>query len=97
MFHYDEIGLFQPAIVMPNGYRYYEVRQMELLDTILLLKELGMPLKEIRDLKAIMKLPISNMAKTWNVVFMSDMIMQLFYWKTVRKNFLTRHFRKVNI
>ena len=50
LFHYDEIGLFRPATVLPNGYRYYEVSQMELLDAILLLKELGMPLKEIRDL-----------------------------------------------
>lgn len=50
LFHYDEIGLFQPAAVMQNGYRYYEVGQTELLDAILLLKELGMPLKEIREL-----------------------------------------------
>ena len=50
LFHYDEIGLFQPAVVMKNGYRYYAVSQMELLDAILLLKELGMPLKEIREL-----------------------------------------------
>jgi len=50
LFHYDEIGLFQPAVVRPNGYRYYEFRQMQLLDTILLLKELGMPLKEIHEL-----------------------------------------------
>ncbi len=50
LFHYDEIGLFRSAVVKTNGYRYYEVRQMELLDTILLLKELGMPLKEIQKL-----------------------------------------------
>ena len=50
LFHYDEIGLFRPNVVKTNGYRYYEVRQMELLDTILLLKELGMPLKEIQKL-----------------------------------------------
>lgn len=50
LFHYDEIGLFRPAVVMKNRYRYYEVSQMELLDAILLLKELGMPLKEIREL-----------------------------------------------
>ncbi len=50
LFHYDEIGLFRPAAVRQNGYRYYEVSQMELLDAILLLKELGMPLKEIREL-----------------------------------------------
>ena len=50
LFHYDEIGLFRPAVVMKNGYRYYEVSQMELLDAILLLKELRMPLKEIQEL-----------------------------------------------
>ena len=50
LFHYDEIGLFRPAVVMKNGYRYYEVSQMELLDAILLLKELRMPLKEIQKL-----------------------------------------------
>ena len=25
LFHYDEIGLFRPAIVLPNRYRYYEI------------------------------------------------------------------------
>lgn len=50
LFHYDEIGLFRPAVVMPNGYRKYEIRQTELLNTILLLKDLGMALKEIREL-----------------------------------------------
>ena len=33
LFHYDEIGLFRPAVVMPNGYRKYEIRQTELLNT----------------------------------------------------------------
>lgn len=50
LFHYDEIGLFRPAIVLPNRYRYYEITQTELLNTILLLKELGMPLKEVQKL-----------------------------------------------
>ena len=50
LFHYDEINLFCPALVTENGYRYYTVNQIELLDTILLLRELGMPLKEIREL-----------------------------------------------
>ena len=48
LFHYDEIGLFQPARVEPNGYRYYDIYQMEVLNAILLLRDLGMPLKEIR-------------------------------------------------
>lgn len=50
LFHYDEINLFCPALVTENGYRYYTVNQIELLDAILLLRELGMPLKEIREL-----------------------------------------------
>ena len=50
LFHYDEIGLFCPQVVKENRYRYYSVDQIELLDTILLLKELGIPLKEIRSL-----------------------------------------------
>ena len=48
LFHYDEIGLFQPEIVKENGYRYYAIYQMEVLNTILLLRDLGMPLKEIK-------------------------------------------------
>lgn len=48
LFHYDDIGLFSPEIIKGNGYRYYSIYQMETLDTILLLKDLGMPLKEIK-------------------------------------------------
>ena len=48
LFHYDEIGLFQPELTQPNGYRYYSIYQTEILDTILLLKDIGMPLKEIK-------------------------------------------------
>lgn len=49
LFHYDEIGLFKPEITLPNGYRYYSIYQTEFLDTILLLRDLGTPLKEIKE------------------------------------------------
>lgn len=49
LFHYDEIGLFCPEVVTENGYRQYSVNQVEVMDTILMLRELGMPLKEIRE------------------------------------------------
>lgn len=49
LFHYNEIGLFCPECVTENGYRQYSVNQVEVMNTILLLKELGMPLKEIRE------------------------------------------------
>lgn len=46
---YDEIGLFRPALVNPeNGYRYYSYYQSALLETILLLRELDVPIEEIQ-------------------------------------------------
>lgn len=46
---YDEIGLFRPATVKDNGYRYYTYHQSSTLETILMLRELGMSLQEIGD------------------------------------------------
>ena len=48
LFHYDEIGIFSPAIRGENGYRYYAPAQIEVFQVIAVLKELGMPLAEIR-------------------------------------------------
>jgi DNA-binding transcriptional MerR regulator/effector-binding domain-containing protein len=49
--HYDEAGLLQPAHVDEHtGYRYYTAAQLETLERILLLKDLGLALEEIRDL-----------------------------------------------
>lgn len=49
LFHYDKIGLFSPEIKLDNEYRYYSVQQMESMRIILMLKELGMPLTEIKE------------------------------------------------
>ena len=47
---YDQIGLFAPAAVNPeNGYRYYNYHQSSILETILLLRELDVSIKEIQD------------------------------------------------
>ena len=48
LFHYDAIGIFSPAIRGENGYRYYAPVQIEVFQVIALLKELGMPLSEIK-------------------------------------------------
>lgn len=48
LFHYDEIGLLKPEIKKENGYRYYSYQQYEVFIVIELLKDLNMPLKEIR-------------------------------------------------
>ncbi|WP_250278165.1 MerR family DNA-binding transcriptional regulator [[Clostridium] colinum] len=48
LIYYDEIGLFKPALVKENGYRYYTLHQGGLFEVILILKQLGMPLKTIK-------------------------------------------------
>lgn len=48
--HYDRIGLLKPAYVDPaTGYRYYSIEQVESFDTIMDLRGMGLPLKEIQD------------------------------------------------
>lgn len=49
LFYYDEIGLFKPEKVMPTGYRYYSEYQLETFNIIYTLKDIGMPLKEIKE------------------------------------------------
>ncbi|MEF9934370.1 MAG: MerR family transcriptional regulator [Clostridium sp.] len=47
---YDKEGIFSPSIVDENnGYRYYTADQLEVLDSILILKEIGLSLKEIKE------------------------------------------------
>ncbi|CAH1217215.1 Multidrug-efflux transporter 1 regulator [Paenibacillus auburnensis] len=48
--YYDEIKLLIPAFVDEmTGYRYYSIDQFERLNTILYLKALNIPLKEIKE------------------------------------------------
>ena len=46
---YDETGLFRPAVVKENGYRYYTYYQSSTLETILMLRELGVSVSEIKE------------------------------------------------
>ncbi|MFE7311908.1 MerR family transcriptional regulator [Streptomyces sp. NPDC057555] len=46
--HYDEIGLLPPAGIASNGHRYYEDADLLRLQQILLMRELGVGLREIR-------------------------------------------------
>lgn len=45
---YDEIGLLKPACIKENGYRYYTYHQSSALETILMLRELNVSLKDIQ-------------------------------------------------
>lgn len=47
---YDEIGLLQPAYIGANGYRYYEEKELLLLQQILFFRELGFELKKIQKI-----------------------------------------------
>ena len=48
---YDQLGLLQPAhIDAQTGYRYYSIRQLPRLNSILALKELGLSLDQIGPL-----------------------------------------------
>lgn len=46
--HYDSIGLLKPTTVTEAGYRLYDEKALARLQTILLLRELEFPLREIK-------------------------------------------------
>jgi DNA-binding transcriptional MerR regulator len=49
--HYDQLGLLRPDHTDPrSGYRYYSIRQLPRLNSILALKELGLSLEQIGPL-----------------------------------------------
>src|SRR5262245_2334049 len=49
--HYDQLGLLRPDHAdQHTGYRYYSIRQLERLNRILALKELGLSLEQIKPL-----------------------------------------------
>jgi len=47
---YDEKGLFKPMKVDENGYRYYDISQLETLLKIVEYRKLGFSIKEIKNL-----------------------------------------------
>lgn len=49
--HYDQLGLLRPDHTdHKSGYRYYSIRQLQRLNRILALKDLGLSLEQIRPL-----------------------------------------------
>ena len=48
LFHYDKVGIFRPESEGENGYRYYSRSQMETFSLILMLRELGVSIPEIK-------------------------------------------------
>ncbi len=48
--YYDEIGLLKPSKITGAGYRLYDDEALQTLQQILFFKELGFPLKEIKEI-----------------------------------------------
>ena len=48
--HYDQLGLLKPAQVTGAGYRLYDESSLERLQSILLFRELQLPLKDIGEI-----------------------------------------------
>ncbi len=48
--HYDDVGLLKPAFLGNNGYRYYEQPQLYRLQQILMYRDFGLSLDEIKNL-----------------------------------------------
>ncbi|CEI73557.1 MULTISPECIES: MerR family transcriptional regulator [Romboutsia] len=48
--YYDKIDLLKPSLKKDNGYRYYTIREIELLEIILVAKQLEIPIKDIKDI-----------------------------------------------
>ena len=49
LFFYDKIGLFSPEERNNNGYRCYTASQINTFDTILTLRNIGIPIEQIRS------------------------------------------------
>ncbi|RLL42014.1 MerR family transcriptional regulator [Oceanobacillus piezotolerans] len=48
--HYDEIGLLHPSDTTEAGYRIYSDKELDRLQQILFFRELGFPLKKIKEI-----------------------------------------------
>lgn len=48
--YYDEIDLLKPTVLSEAGYRFYDDKALEKLQQILFLRELDLPLKQIKEI-----------------------------------------------
>jgi DNA-binding transcriptional MerR regulator len=79
---YDEIGLFKPASInSENGYRFYTYHQSSVLETILLLRELDVP---IHDIQAFMKNRSAGSLKALLEEKIADLDLQITHLQAVR-------------
>ena len=48
LIHYDKLGLLKPKVIGKNGYRYYSLKQLYLMDAIRFFLDTGMSMKEVK-------------------------------------------------
>ena len=48
--YYDEINLVKPSYTAPSGYRYYDDDAVELFQQVIFLRELEIPVKQIKKI-----------------------------------------------
>lgn len=48
--HYQELGLIQPAKILDNGYRIFTIHQVDQISSIMLYKDYGFSLKQIKEI-----------------------------------------------
>ena len=92
---YDEIGLFQPAIIHPeNGYRYYNYYQSPILETILLLRELDVSIHEIQEF---MKNRSAERLKCLLEEKTAELDRNIIHLKAIRKTLCNHHQNMVTL
>ena len=85
---YDEIGLFKPASINPdNSYRCYNYHQSPILETILLLRELEVPINEVQNF---MKNRSAQSLKNLLDDKIADLDSQLMHLQTIRTTLCTQ-------
>ena len=86
---YDEIGLFKPAAINPeNGYRCYTYYQSPILETILLLRELDVSIREIQDF---MKDRSAASLKSLLDIKIAELDRSITHLKALRETLCTHH------
>ncbi|MBQ7888274.1 MAG: MerR family transcriptional regulator [Erysipelotrichaceae bacterium] len=48
--HYQDLGLIQPSKVLDNGYRIFTIHQVDQISSIMLYKDYGFSLKQIKEM-----------------------------------------------
>lgn len=77
LLYYDKLGLITPEVIDENGYRYYKRSQLFLLQLVLTLRQLDIPIAQIKEYLAHRSLANYNQLFTERIKTFSQQIKQL--------------------